>query len=141
MITAEGIKELVEKQIRGTGAFLVEVKVKPGNVIRIHLDSPEGITIEACADISRHIHRELDREVEDYSLEVSSPGIGSPFRVKQQYEKNMGHAIDVLLLDGNRLRGILKNVSDGGILLDMKGNERELQFKDIKTTKEIITFN
>ena len=84
MITEEKIRKLVEGHIRESGIFLVEVMVKPGNVIRVHVDTPEGISIKRCVEISRFINGQLDRDVEDYSLEVSSPGVGAPFRVKQQ---------------------------------------------------------
>lgn len=96
MITAEGITELVEQHIKGTETFLVEVLVKAGNAIRVHVDTPEGISIDQCVAISRFLNESLDRDVEDYSLEVSSPGLGAAFKVKQQYEKNMGRDIEVL---------------------------------------------
>ena len=82
MITAEGITELVEQHIKGTETFLVEVLVKAGNAIRVHVDTPEGISIDQCVAISRFLNESLDRDVEDYSLEVSSPGLGAAFKVK-----------------------------------------------------------
>ena len=94
MITDEAIIELLEQHIQGTDIFLVEVAVKTGNVIQIHVDRPDGISIEECVKISRHLNEKLDREVEDFSLEVSSPGLNAPFRVKQQYEKNTGRMIE-----------------------------------------------
>lgn len=132
---------MVEKHIRGTGTFLVEVRVRPGNDIRVHVDRPEGISIEACARISRYIHEMLDRDAEDYALEVSSPGLGTPFRVKQQYEKNVGHEIEVLLLEGVKFSGKLLEVSEKGILVDVKGNQKNIDFDAIKTSKEVLTFN
>ena len=141
MITNEAIIELVEHYIQGTDIFLVEVAVKPGNVIRIHVDRPDGISIDECVRISRHLNEMLDRDVEDYSLEVSSPGLGTPFKVKQQYDKNTGRKIDVLLSDGTRITGELNSVSEEGIVLKIKGNEKAIKFEEIKTSKEIISFN
>jgi ribosome maturation factor RimP len=141
MITDEAIKALVEQHIRGTDIFLVEVTVKSGNAIRVHVDRPEGISIDQCVKISRFLNEQLDRDVEDYSLEVSSPGVGTPFRVKQQYEKNRGHKIEVILTDGSRQDGKLESVSQDAIVLKVKGKDREIRFDEIKKTKAIISFN
>jgi len=141
VITNEAIIELVEHYIQGTDIFLVEVAVKPGNVIRIHVDRPDGISIDECVRISRHLNEMLDRDVEDFSLEVSSPGLGTPFKVKQQYDKNTGRKIDVLLSDGTRITGELNSVSDEGIVLKMKGSDEAIKFEEIKTSKEILSFN
>jgi ribosome maturation factor RimP len=141
MITKETVTELVEQQIRETGIFLVEVTVKAGNVIRVHVDRPEGISIDECAGISRFLNNQLDRDTEDYSLEVSSPGLGAPFKVKQQYQKNSGRIIEVLLNDGHLLEGALQTVSDDGIVLKVKGAEKEISFGEIKSSKATISFN
>ena len=111
MITTESITELIEQQIEGSNIFLVEVIVKPGNAIRVHVDSPDGISIDECVKISRYVNESLDRDVEDYSLEVSSPGLGGSFRVKQQYEKNVGRDIEVLYTDGIKVKGKLDRKS------------------------------
>ena len=141
MITETSVKNLIESHIEGTDIFLVEVLVKPGNSIRVHVDRPGGISIDECVGISRYLNGELDRDVEDYSLEVSSPGLGSPFRVKQQYEKNVGREIEVSLEDGNKLKGKLIQVSEQGIKLDTKGTEREVNFEVITKAKAVISFN
>jgi ribosome maturation factor RimP len=140
MITVEHITALIEQHIEGTDAFLVDVTVKPGNAIRVHLDTPEGISIEECAKISRFLNEALDRDVEDYSLEVSSPGLSGAFRVKQQYEKNVGREIEVLRVDGIKLKGILESLSDSGIVLKVSGQQKEIGFKEIKTAKTAIEF-
>jgi ribosome maturation factor RimP len=141
MITTEQITDIVEQYIGGTDIFLVEVKVKPGNAITVHVDRPEGIAIEECVKISRVINDALDRDVEDYALEVSSPGLGGAFRVKQQYEKNLGRDIEVLYTDGLKVTGKLKSVSDDGIILSVQGEDEEIGFNEIKTAKAIIVFN
>jgi ribosome maturation factor RimP len=141
MITAEQITELVERYIGGTEIFLVEVAVKPGNSITVHVDRPEGIAIEECVKLSRYINESLDRDVEDYSLEVSSPGLGGAFRVRPQYEKNLGRDIEVLYTGGLKVTGKLESVSDNGIVLRINGEEEEIGFKEIKKAKAIILFN
>jgi len=132
---------LVEQQIQGTDIFLVDVAVKAGNAIRIQVDRPEGISIEACVQISRFLNEQMDRDEEDYSLEVSSPGLGSPFKVKQQYEKYLGRPIDVLFSDGIRTTGKLLSVNDKGFALKGKDGEPEISYDEVKTAKAIISFN
>ena len=141
MITTESIIEMVEQHIQGTDIFLVEVVVNPGNTIRVHVDRPEGIPIDQCVKISRYLNEKLDRDVEDFSLEVSSPGLGATFKVKQQYDKNTGRDIEVLLQDGVKIEGKLLSVSEEGIVLTVKGNDREINFEQIKASKAIILFN
>ncbi|MDF1575809.1 MAG: ribosome assembly cofactor RimP [Bacteroidales bacterium] len=141
MITTEHIKELVVQHIRGSDIFLVEIVVKPGNLITVQLDRPEGISIDECVSISRFLNESLDREVEDYSLEVSSPGLGGAFRVRQQYEKNLGRDIEVLYTDGIKVTGKLEKVGDKGIILNINGENEEIGFEEIKTAKAIISFN
>jgi len=141
MITTESITELIAQHLEGSDIFLVEVVVKPGNAIRVHVDSPDGISIDECVKISRFMNESLDRDVEDYSMEVSSPGLGGSFRVKQQYEKNVGRAIEVLYTDGIKVKGKLVSVSEKGIVLMVNGDDEEIGFEEIKTAKAIIAFN
>jgi ribosome maturation factor RimP len=141
MITSELIADLVTRHIGGTDIFLVEVLVKSGNAITVHVDRPEGISIDECVKISRNLNENLDREVEDYSLEVSSPGLSSAFKVKQQYEKNLGRDIEVLYTDGIKVKGKLQKVADEGIVLNVQGDDEEISFEEIKTAKAIISFN
>lgn len=141
MITEEQIIDLVHQHIEGSDIFLVEGVVKPGNMIRVHVDRPEGISVGECAGISRFINSQLDREEEDYSLEVSSPGLSTPFKVKQQYEKNIGRTIEVRLEDGERLEGKLDRVDESAITLNVRGVEQEILFQDIVKAKTIISFN
>lgn len=155
MIEKEFIENLVLKNIEGSDLFLVEVVVKTGNNIQVMVDSMEGASIEACIKISRFLNNSIDREEEDFSLEVSSPGLGSPFRVKQQYAKNIGRDIEVILNDGLKKRGKLLSITDDLIVLETlqkdssKGKHKkaksvpikiEIDLKEIKTTKAVIFF-
>jgi ribosome maturation factor RimP len=141
MINEETITELIGQHIDGTDIFLVDVAVKAGNAIRIQVDRPDGISIDECVRISRYLNEQMDGDVEDYSLEVSSPGLGSPFKVKQQYEKNLGRSIDILYTDGTRTSGKLEAVSDEGVVLQAKRGVQEIKFEEIKTAKAILSFN
>ncbi len=140
-MTAEKIKRLIENRIGETDIFLVEVFVGPSNTIRVLVDRPGSISIGECADLSRYLYGELDRDVEDYSLEVSSPGLGSPFRVRQQYTKTIGRDLEVLLNDGTTLKGRLDKVEEDEIILSVKERQRRVAFDTIKKAKEAISFN
>ena len=141
MITTELITELIAQHLAGGDVFLVEVVVRPGNAIRVHVDSPDGIAIDECVKISRFVNDSLDRDVEDYALEVSSPGLGGSFKVRQQYEMNVGRDIEVLYTDGIKVKGKLVSVEENGIVLLVNGDDEEIGFEDIKTAKTIISFN
>ena len=153
MIEKETIIKLAEEKL-SEGMFLVDVLVSSTNVINVYVDSMEGITIDECIQISRNIEGNLDREVEDFELHVSSAGLEKPFKVFQQYLKNVGKEVAVVLKKGEPLKGILKEATDKGITIEAnklervdgkKKKEKVVQshffsFEEIKTTKTIISF-
>ena len=107
MIAAEQIQALITPLMENTDLFLVEVSVRPGNKIEVVLDSDSGLTIEHCTEVHRHILRELDRDVEDYSLDVSSPDISKPLKISRQFVKNIGREVAVKLKDKSKVIGEL----------------------------------
>jgi ribosome maturation factor RimP len=148
MVEKQKIQELVEEFIKGTGLFLVAVKVSSSNRITVLADKNEGITIDECAGIHRHIEKNIDREKEDFELQVSSPGLDLPFGVIEQYYKNTGRKVEVIDNEGSRYTGNLKNVTGGGFELEtevkVKGKTKELKdisfnFDQIKSTRVILT--
>ena len=148
MIEKQNIQALVEEFVKGTGLFIVSVKVSSANRIAVLADKNEGITIDECAAIHRHIEMNLDRETEDFELQVSSPGLDLPFGVIEQYFKNVGRKAEVIDNEGTKLTGILKNVTEGGFELEtefkVKGKAKELKdvsfnFEQIKSTRVILT--
>ena len=148
MIEKQKIQGLVEEFINGTGLFLVTVKVSNANRIIVLADKNEGITIDECAAIHRHIENGLDRDKEDFELQVSSPGLDTPFAVIEQYFKNEGKKVEVIDNDGSKYTGKLKNVTTGGFELETekktKGKAIELNdltfnFEQIKSTRVILT--
>lgn len=146
MISEQKVKALVEEKIAETGAYLVEVKVSTTNQIRVYIDKLEGLSIKECVQVSRHIEGNLDREVEDYELEVSSPGLSQPFKVKQQYQKNVGRDVTVVTNEGQKVTGKLLEADDEGFTMLEKAKKKEepkqLRFKydDVKETKVVISF-
>jgi len=135
MIADERVKNLAIAKVKELGGFLVSAKVNTQNVISVFVDKANGISISECLQISRFIEQELDREIEDFELSVSSPGLSKPFVVKEQYQKNIGKEIVVKLSDGKKVKGRLI-AFDGDIILET--NKKEKGKKQIKKEKKII---
>jgi ribosome maturation factor RimP len=148
MIEKQAIQGIVDEFIKGTDLFIVAVKVSSSNRITILADTKNGITIDECASIHRHLENSLDRDKEDFELQVSSPGLDLPFGVIEQYYKNEGKKVEVIDNEGSKYTGKLKNITTGGFELEtevkVKGKTKELKdmsfnFEQIKTTRVILT--
>jgi len=139
MIEKQNIQKLVEEFLRGTGLFLVAVKVSSANRITVLADKNEGITIDECASIHRHIEKNLDRDKEDFELQVSSPGLDLPFGVIEQYFKNEGKKVEVIDNEGSKYAWKLKNVTEGGFELETEFKVLSFNFDQIKSTRVILT--
>ncbi len=132
--------------------FLVEIRIKPTNNIKVFLDGDNGITIEKCIAINRALYKKIEETdlfpLDDFSLEVSSPGLDEPLKSMRQYHKNVGRKVEVLLKDGGRVEGKLLEVQDSGIKVEeVKGKNKkqeiiqhEFPFDSIKSTKIQIVF-
>lgn len=113
MINKDNIKSIAETWMLENGFFLVDLIVSPDNVVSIEMESEKtSVNIDDCVALSRHIEESVDREVEDYSLEVSSAGIGQPFKVLKQYFKHIGKDVEVSLKNGKRFVGVLEEVQE-----------------------------
>ena len=115
MIDKDLLSKTVADAIAGTDLYVVEIAIRPDNNILVEIDSPTGVDIDSCAAITRKIEETFDRDTEDYELEVGSAGITSDFKVRGQYEKNLGNEVEVLTRDGRKLHGVLTEVADGNI--------------------------
>jgi ribosome maturation factor RimP len=98
------IKELVDRHLSGTDRFLVDVLIKPGNRIYVFIDGDHGVTIDDCVKISRMLEAELDREREDFELNVSSSGADQPLRMPRQYPKNIGRSLHIKLAEPQEIK-------------------------------------
>lgn len=145
--------ELVEEKIADRpDLFIVSVRFLNNGVLEILLDGDNGIAIEDCVQVSRHVGYHLEEEnVIDraYRLEVSSPGIDSPLLLNRQYEKNVGRDVKVKLLDGTKKEGQLLSVTDSAMSIEEKVKEKgkkavlvqtEIPLDQIKETKVLISF-
>lgn len=154
MIEKSIVRQLVEEKLASTDYYLVDVIVKPDNLIVVEIDNNEGVCIDDCAALSRYIEERLDREAEDYELEVGSAGITSPFKVLNQYIKNVGNEVEVLLKTGIKLAGVLASADKDGIVIAVEkqvkpeGSKRKMtiqeeqsyRFDEIKYTKYLLRF-
>lgn len=147
MIEKGNIEAHLSEILAGTGIFLVDVKVDNNKRILVHVDRKEGISIDDCVKVSRALEARLDREQEDFALEVSSPGLDAPLKVPQQYEKSIGKMVSVQFEDNSKILGILKETDEAGILVEIasgkKGVDPEKQkylFEEIKSTRIHIQF-
>jgi ribosome maturation factor RimP len=153
MINRDLIVQLVEEKLTD-GQFIVSIKISSTNHISVIVDSFSGLTIKHCMDISRHIEGSLDREAEDFELQVSSAGLGEPFKIHQQFQKNKGKDVEVVMTDGTKLEGTLKEINEDGFELETRKREKveghkkkqlivqvhRIEFDKAKTVKNIIKF-
>ena len=132
--------------------FLVEIRVKPTNNFKIFIDADEGINLSGLIEYNRKLYRQIEESGMfpdgNFSLEVSSPGLDEPLKLKRQYKKNVGRFVEVTLLDGTKKEGKLLEASEDGILIEWeegKGKKKEIKqetilFDQVKTTKIQIKF-
>tara|TARA_B100000609_G_C17198511_1_gene426723 strand:- start:375 stop:824 length:450 start_codon:yes stop_codon:yes gene_type:complete len=116
MILKEEIRLVANKKALEMGCYIVDLKVSTNNQITIFFDKKEGILIDDCSELSKYIEENFDRDIEDYELTVCSAGLESPFLVKEQYEKNIGKEVKVLMNNGQSVEGILLEHEDGVVI-------------------------
>jgi ribosome maturation factor RimP len=151
--TVKAIEGMVEAILAGqSGDFLVEVRIKPTNNVKVFLDADAGISIEKCVQYNRALYKKLEESglfpAGDFSLEVSSPGLDEPLKLHRQYRKNIGRQVELVLQDGTKKEGRLLEVSEDGIIIEEvrgKNKKREVinhafLFDNIKTTKIQVVF-
>lgn len=154
MISKDAVKQIVESYITAKGYYLVDINVTKDNHISVEIDHFEGVSIDFCVELTREIESGIDRETEDYELQVSSAGLTEPFKVLKQYQKNTGNEVEVLTKEGKKITGVLTAANAEKITLQIEkqikpeGAKRkitlcedlEIPYENIKTTKYIIRF-
>lgn len=103
--------------------YLIELKFLPENKIYVEVDGDTGVSLKECIRINREIEQNLDREEEDFSLEVTSPDVANPLKIKRQYIKNINRILEVKLQDNTKVEGLLKAVNEDSIELEWKARE------------------
>lgn len=154
MITTAQIREIIEETLQEKECFVVQLDVLEGNKISLEIDSLNGIVVADCVAFNKAIESKLDREVEDFELLVSSPGLDKPFRVVDQYYKNIGREVKVVRIEGEVIKGELTKVEEEAITVTFSYKERiegrkkkqtivkeeRIPFNNIKETTIIISF-
>ena len=154
MIEKSVVSQIVNEWLSEKEYFLVDVSVAPDNRIVVEIDHAEGVWIEDCVELSRYIESKLDREQEDFELEVGSAGIGQPFKVLQQYLNHIGKEVEVLTADGRKLAGVLKDADEEKFTVTvakkvkLEGEKRPkmvdedltFTYREIKYVKYLISF-
>lgn len=147
------VEELTQKLISAEPElFLVEVRVKPTNNIKVFIDGDQGVSIEKLVQYNRALYKQLEESGMfpggDFSLELSSPGLDEPLKLNRQYHKNVGRFVEVTPVEGEKTEGRLLEVTDGGLVVEeVKGKgkkqeivKHEIPFDHIKSTKIQIKF-
>ena len=138
MIDKQELKTWVEDKLQGTGYELITLQVSAQNDILIEVDKMEGVDVDFCAELNHYLVEQLDAQgVEDYSLEVGSVSLTAPFVAKMQYQKHLGHDVEVLSADGKKYRGVLVSVDEATfaleaeVMVQVEGKKRKQ--KEIQT--------
>ena len=146
MIEKIKILELVNNALEGSDKFLVNLKITPDNRIYVDIDGDNGVTIDDCIALSRAVENSLDRNDEDFALDVSSAGADQPLKLVRQYRKNVGRDLEVVTTDGERAEGTLEDASDDGIVIRTPGTKKQpaetlrFAYRDIKAARVAIKF-
>jgi ribosome maturation factor RimP len=149
----EAIEQKINSLLEGHPThFLVEVRIKPTNNVKVFIDADEGIMLSTLIDYNRKLYKELEESglfpADDFSLEVSSPGLDEPLKKHRQFKKNVGRFVHITKHDGSVLEGKLLEATEDGVLVETetgKGRKKEIKqetvlFTDIKTTKIQVKF-
>lgn len=154
MIDKKALTNIIEAGLKDSDIFLVDVIINTGNAIVVEIDSATGTSIDECIRLTRLVEENFDRDKEDYELEVGSAGLTSPFKIKAQYDKNIGNDVEVLSGDGRKIKGILKEVNDTDFVVTttkkvkLEGSKRPTEieedetfkYSEIKYTKYLMQF-
>lgn len=140
MIDKNVVKNLVDEWLTGKDYFLTDLTVSADDRIVVEIDHKEGVWIEDCVELSRFIEDRLNRDEEDFELEVGSAGIGQPFKVHRQYEIHQGDRVEVLTREGRKLTGVLKDVTPETFTLTIEEKVKEEGAKRPKLVERDLTF-
>lgn len=155
MIDKTKIQSLVEAKLQGTGYELITLKISGQNEILVEVDKLDGVDVDWCAELNRYLVEQLETDgVDDYSLEVGSVSLTAPFVTKMQYQKHLGHDVEVLGADGKKYRGVLVSVDEDSFAVETevmvavegkKRKQKEMQtltfdYNTVKYTKYDLKF-
>ncbi len=140
MIEKKEIKQLVESYLVESDNYLVDIKIAPGNIITVEIDNDNGVDINFCATLSKHVESHFDRNDEDFELTVTSTGLTSPLKIPRQYIKFVDKDVEVLTKQGIKHHAILKSADEDGFVVEITKMERPEGAKRKIEVKEKLSF-
>ena len=140
MIDKRIVSGIVNEWLEDKEYFLVDVAVSSDDKIVVEIDHAEGVWIDDCVELCRFFESKLDREEEDYELEVGSAGIGQPFKVLQQYLIHIGQEVEVLTKQGQKLEGVMKDANEENFTVTIQKKVKPEGAKRPKLVDEDVTF-
>jgi len=141
MIDSSKVEEIARNFLESSEMFVVSTMVLPGNKIKILIDGDKGVKIDDCAKLSRHIESHIDRDQEDFEIEVSSAGVGLPLQLKRQYLKNKGRTLTVTGNDGSKITGKLLEINDESILIEKEAKKAKKKPNADEEKTVLISFD
>ncbi|MBQ5975168.1 MAG: ribosome assembly cofactor RimP [Bacteroidales bacterium] len=146
MIDKFKVLDIVKDVLEGSDKYLVNMKITPDNRIFVDLDGDNGINIDDCIEVSRAIENSLNRDEEDFELNVSSAGADSPLKMPRQYRRHVGRELSVEPFEGAKVEGVLTEAGDTQFTIKTKGSKKEpskeltFAYEDVKTARVLIRF-
>ena len=146
MIDKFKVLDIVKDTLEGTEKYLVNMRITPDNRIFVDIDGDNGINIDDCIELSRTIENKLNREEEDFELNVSSAGAEAPLKMPRQYRRHIGRMLSVVPFEGEAVQGILLEADEEQFVIKTKGQKKvapqELTFRydNVKTVKVVLPF-
>lgn len=154
MITTDQLTQALERQLAGTPHFLVSAEVRPSGKAIVEVDNDKAITLQDLTAINQGLREAFGEALDDVELEVSSPGMGRPFKVERQYRKHTGHVVEVITRDGRTIKGRLEGFDADGVTLHLEHPSKvkgrapkydeaatRIPAAEIKSTQASINFN
>lgn len=140
MIDKKKLTGIINDYLGDGDLFLVTAKVNPRNKVMVFIDGDSGVSISDCAKLSRHIESFFDRDQEDYELDVSSVGVGSPLQIYRQYRNNIGRMIAVMVRDNQKISGKLIEVNQDGIVVEKEATKKAKKKEEAADPKVTLLF-
>ncbi len=142
MIDKNFISELVDEFLKNhPDLFLVELKLSASGKIAVFLDGDQGVPVSKCVDLSRFIENKLDREQEDFELEVSSVGVSKPLIMPRQFIKNTGREIEFTTSTGEKIKATLLEADQQGIVVEKEIKKKKKTSSEKTLEQTIEKFN
>lgn len=148
MIEKSKISDIAEQALEGSNNFLVDVNIGGTNNITIRIDGEKGVNIDQCAKVSRFVESKLDRDTEDFSIEVTSFGLNQEYKLKKQFFINKGKSVIVIDSNDKKHKGLMTDVAEDYIIIDRRLTKKQkkdrvesvikLDYADIKSAKTEI---